>query len=579
MPLARSALYTFLASLFGTVFVWGFWPWAWTQGWPLQILLGLATISFVLWLIFSLDRLRLWMKKRSTQYALGLLLATIGSIAILVFVNYVAAIYNVKKDITQNRIHTLSDQTQKIAGELKENIVLRVWSTGVERMSANIDMRKFLENYQIASHGKIKIEIKNPNQDNLEAKRDGIKRDNVLIVRSASGREIRIENFNDTKGEEQVTNAIVQAIKGRKKTICFLAGHGELGLEDAQAEGLSSVKSRLADSAYEAKEIMLATQEKMPAECEVVVSAGPRGDAVERELTLLKDYLGKGGKFIALFGPGVPNSWRSLTMAYGVEVRSDLVIDTRVQPPIAVATNTFASDVEIVRAFNRMVIFPEVSSIHVPTASKDGGVNIKTFVSSGPHTYAKAGNPKTIRTLQKMGGDLSGPFPVAVLITKPVELTPVSPKVAPKKASPSPAAPAPTLPPVRQGSFWRHVIHEAYAQENSAPPPGISLGDLQGGVVGEDKKAPNETSIVLFSNHTFVANSIVTQMGNMDLFLNSINFLMRDNDLIGIRPRELRQASLELSGERLRMVYATVFLIAGLFLVMGIRAGRRRSAT
>ena len=52
---------------------------------------------------------------------------------------------------------------------------------------------------------------------------------------------------------------------------------------------------------------------------------------------------------------------------------------------------------------------------------------------------------------------------------------------------------------------------------------------------------------------------------------------MKDQDTIGIRPRELRQASLEITAERFRKVLATVLILAGAFIVGGIRAGRRRS--
>lgn len=573
MPLAKISSYVFVISMFGVLAIWGYLPAAWSQDWPVVVLLAISLLSLILWAVFSLESIRLWLKKRSTQYAIGLGVTAAGALLILATINYLASMYNVKTDLTKNQLHTLSDQSKKIAGELKEEVTIRVWTSGLERMSNNIDVRKFLENYRIAGHGKIKVEVKNPNQDTLDAKKDMVKRENFIIVRSASGREARIESFNDTKGESQITNAIVQAVKGGgKKTLCFLSGHGEASLQDTQPEGLSDLKAKLDDSSYDSREIALATSDSVPEDCEVVVVPGPRGDALEKEIKSLNDFLAKGGKALVLLGPEAPVSWRALSSAYGVEVRSDLVIDPRVKPPIAVATKNFAQDIEVTRAFRLMVVLPETSSIQVPTVSKDGKSSIKTFVSSEPYTYSKAGTPRTIRTVQKMAGDSSGPFSIGVLITKPIEKTATN---APTTSSPK--IEAPKDPKASHG--WNWLIREANAQDAPSmdDDPNAVPGQITGGVVAPKNK--DEMQLILFSSHLFIHNSFLTQMGNSDLFLNSVNYLMKDNDLIGIRPRELRQASLELSLERLRKVYATVLLIAGTFLVLGIRAGRRRSAT
>jgi ABC-type uncharacterized transport system involved in gliding motility auxiliary subunit len=545
------------------------------MGWPKWVFLALAAVSAIAWIVFSLDRVRLWLKKRSTQYGLSLAITAVMAIAILGAVNYVAVLYNKKADVTANQLHTLSDQSKHVAQNLKEGITLRVWTTSLDRMSANLDMRKFLENYKIASKGKIKVEIKNPNEDRAGAAKDNVKRDNLIVIRSDSGREARIDNFSDTKGEEQITNGIIQAIKGGKKTVCFVSGHGELSLSNDKADGLSFVRDRLNDSSYTAKEINIATENKIPDECEALVLAGPRGDALDQEVKLLDEYMHKGGKVLALLGPSSSASWRKLVEPYGVKVRSDLIIDPRVNPPIAIATKNYSQDVEIVKSFNQLVVFPEASSLSVPTAGGENGANVKTFVSSESYTYAKPGDLKSIKTLQPGPSDMRGPLPVAVLITKPVQdVSSTNGKGAPALTpGQSPKTPKKEEPSTKTGSWkWPSLIRSAYAQNPHATLP------LPVGASSADKKnAKNEMSVILIGNSSFVANSFVTQAGNMDLFLNSINYLLKDQDLIGIRPREIGQASLEISQENLRQVVSTVFLISLAFLVGGVMASRRKS--
>lgn len=583
MKLSRLASYLFLGSLFAVVMIWGYFPRVWVMGWPQMTLLGLSAAGLVAWFVFSLESLRLWLKKRSTQFAIGLAITAVMCLVLLGTVNWLATAYNVKKDLTKNQFHTLSDQTKKIAEGLKENITIRVWSTAVDRMSANVDMRRFLDNYESAGKGKIKVEIKNPNEDRPGSAADNIKRDNIIVVKSSSGRESRIENFTDTKGEELLTNAIMQAIKGRKKTLCFLSGHGEVGLGDSEAQGMSQIKSQLTASTYETKDVALATAEKMPEDCELLVVAGPRSEAAEREVKMIRGYLDGGGKGIFMMGAGTPAGWRKVAADYGVSVRSDLIIDPRVQPPIAIATKNYAQDVDVVRSFNRLVIFPETSSLEITDKPKDGET-LKTFISSESYTFAKTGDLKNIKTIRPTPADMRGPLPVAVLITKPVVATELksAPEAAPIKGKePKKAAPS------NHGSLLKKfsLISEAVAADGDEIPVGTDsdeepLPSSGAGSPAKDgpKDQKTEMSLIVFSNHNFVMNSFVGQMGNMDLFLNSVNFLLKDQDLIGIRPREVRQASLELSAESLRQVYATVLLIAGAFLVGGIAAKRRRSA-
>jgi hypothetical protein len=93
----------------------------------------------------------------------------------------------------------------------------------------------------------------------------------------------------------------------------------------------------------------------------------------------------------------------------------------------------------------------------------------------------------------------------------------------------------------------------------------------------EAPPAGPELSLVVVGSHNFVLDGVVTQFGNLDLFLNTVSFLMKDNESIGIRPRELRQAALQLTNDNLRQVLATLLFVAGLFVLGAVRAGRRKS--
>ena len=570
--LGQIASYVFLGSLFGELVVWGFLPSLWIMQWPQMVLLGLAAAGLIVWGVFSLDRILLWAKKRSTQFGISMVITAVMSLVILGSINWWATQNNSKIDLTEKRLYTLSDQSLKVARELKEDVTIRVWTRAIDRMSANIEMRKWLENYQTAARGKIKIEVMNPIDDRVNSEKDGIKRDNVIIIRSASNREARIESFTDTKGEEQITNGIIQVVKGAgKKMVCFLTGHGELSTSNNEPEGLSKIKQRMTDSNYDSKEITLASESSVPKDCEALVIVGPKGEPAEREAKVIKAYLDAGGKGLGLFGPGTPQAWKQITADYGVEIEQNLIIDPRVQPPIAVATKNYSQDVDITKSFALMSLFPEVSSVKVPTSNSYNGADIKTFVSSEAMTFTKMGNLKSLKEIIPRNTDKRGPFPIAVLITKPVAAVADASKLPAVPAKEEKKKPA-TPPPAGHGFNWHKLVNEAQAQD---PHAGMDGGGEEPPAKDGPKAQKNEMSFILIGNHTFPVNGVVNQYGNMDLFLNSISFLLKDQDVIGIRPREIRQATLDLTVEGLRKVYATILMLAGLFIVGGIRASRR----
>lgn len=583
MSLKRIVGSVSVASLFAILILWGYLPRVWVMGWPQLVCLGLSAATFVAWVILNLGDFLQWMKRRSARFGIGMALTAVSVTAILAAVNWTAVQYSWKKDLTKNKMHTLSDQTLKVLGTLQQEVTVRVWTMNLQRMSTNVDLKQFFENYQTASKGKLKLEIKNPNDDRGGAEQDRITRDNVIIVKTASGREARVENFAEAKAEEQVTNALLQATKssGQKKVVCFSAGHGELGLDDQGPKGLSKVKESLTAASYESRTVILATEGKVPTDCDLLVLVGPQGAPLAEEFAYVKAFLLQGKSVLALIGPGGAKEWSNLAADFGVTVDRNVVIDPRVRPPVAVATQNFAKDVDVVKAFDRLVLFPESSSITVGGKTTDQTATVKTFISSENYTYAKASEIKNLTPamLGKVGTDRKGPLALAVLINKKltksdVPVTPPTKKGAEKK-KPAQGSSA---------SLWQFLVSSAYAQDghfegdghdhsHDQGPPG--KGEAAAPPAGEVVENP-EMNLMVIGNHTFLANGVVPQFGNMDLFLNAVSYLAKDSSAIGIRPREMSQAKLELSQESLNQVAATIFLLAGVFVVGGVYAGLRR---
>ena len=126
----------------------------------------------------------------------------------------------------------------------------------------------------------------------------------------------------------------------------------------------------------------------------------------------------------------------------------------------------------------------------------------------------------------------------------------------------------------------------------SAPAP--SPADVPGGVggdAGEDEdgldggatddgsdSAPPETRLAVIGDSDFASNAVVGIQGNRDMFLNTVNWLAQQENLISIRAREPedRRLTLTASAQR-RLFWLSVLLLpagilgAGVYTWMGRR--------
>jgi ABC-type uncharacterized transport system involved in gliding motility auxiliary subunit len=549
----RYAANAFIFSLFLIIILSHFLRDIWVMGWPMYTVWAVCLVSALLWCVFSLDRLGAWIKKRSTQFALGLVFTGLGLLLIVSVVNWLASSNNKTWDLTANKIHSLSDQTQKVLKGLKEKVTIEVWSTSLKQMSGSLDMDRFFDNYRELGGDNIHVEIKNPIQDPTGAQKSKITRNNVIMIRGASGRETRIDTFSDTKAEEQVTNGIIQVIKGKRKTVCVTAGHKELEVGNTEADGFSAFKESLENSAYDVRDLMLVAMEAVPVYCEALVIPGPQTEPVEKEMKMLQNFIAAGGPTLVLFGVNTPRTWNKLLEPYGVSLNQDVIVDPRVQqPPLGVLTKNYSASVEIVKSFSQPVFFTFASSIKVPTKAPQDNIEVKSFISSESVTYAKAGNLNTLRGgMSRRPGDAQGPHAIAVLIEDKAH------------------AKAPSEEDAHNGHSRFELFPSAYAQPAKAPAPVAA------------STAPTTTTnkgvrTIVFSNYHFAMNAIVQQFANMDILLSSINYLTGDADVMGIRPREAKQARLELTEKNIYQVRGYIILAACLFITLGVWATRRR---
>ncbi|MEP6962905.1 MAG: GldG family protein, partial [Acidobacteriota bacterium] len=314
--------------------------------------------------------------KRITTFAQAFLY-TLIVIAILGAINFLANRYNKSVDTTANKRFTLSDQTVKIAKELKDDITVSFW----DRPDSFTNAKDLLDRYQNLSP-KIKVEYNDIDKNRTQAIAAGISKRGAITVKTGNKKE---EAKSLT--EEEVTGAMVRALKGGDRVVCFTAGYGDSDPAETQPDGYAAVKELTEKNNYKTQTVALIPSPAIPKECTILVVGGPRHDLLAPAVDAIKAYVEGGGHALLMLNPpikfGPPalqvddnTGLTAMLESWGVKANKDLVLDLSgvgqlfgMGPELPVVTKY--EDHAIVRAMrNSASAFPYARSLAITTTDK-----------------------------------------------------------------------------------------------------------------------------------------------------------------------------------------------------------------
>ncbi len=88
--------------------------------------------------------------------------------------------------------------------------------------------------------------------------------------------------------EEEVTGALVRAMKTGDKLACFTEGAGEHTLDDADRSGYGQLKTLVESNNYKTQSINLLQKPEIPKDCTMVIVGGPSRDYLQPAVDALK---------------------------------------------------------------------------------------------------------------------------------------------------------------------------------------------------------------------------------------------------------------------------------------------------
>ena len=207
---------------------------------------------------------------RQARYGANVALSIVGVIGIVVFVNaIVVRQFDEQIDLTQLQLYTLSEQTQTVLKDLQKEIqVIAFFSDETSQSAARA--KDMLELYQRETDF-LTFTFKNPYIDLQLSNKYQLRYDGTIIFDS----EERYEKVTAVE-EQKFTSALLKLIRDDTKKVYFLVDHNEHEITDPSNEGYSEVRTELENQNYAAFPLSLLIEPDIPADCALLVIAGPK---------------------------------------------------------------------------------------------------------------------------------------------------------------------------------------------------------------------------------------------------------------------------------------------------------------
>jgi ABC-type uncharacterized transport system involved in gliding motility auxiliary subunit len=483
---------------------------------------GLAIAGLVCTLLYMLSQWReigQAFAGRQARFGTLAIISTLVVLAILVAINYIGTRHDKRWDLTAAQQFSLSDQTRKVLQDLKEPVHGRVFAR-------SDDFQRFrdrLDEYKYASK-QVDVEYVDPEKKPALAQQYGITALGTVVF------EYHGRNEKATSdGEQELTNALIKVVQGRQPKVYFTTGHGEKDTTSADRTGYNAISSALTSDNFIVDKVVLAQQNAVPADADVLVIAGPQTDFLPAELDMVKKYLDGGGKAFIMLDPVIkpgqaePTGLQGLLHDWGIKADDDVVLDVSGMGRLIGADESVPVAASypqhpITENFQLLTAYPLARSM----TPVDGGVNghtaqrlVETSRSSWGETNLKALGDR--QPAKQDPGDIAGPVSLAAAVSAPAA-----------------------------------------------------------NGVEKDGKKP-ETRIVGFGDSEFASNAFLGVQGNRDLFLNTVNWLAQQENLISIRARDAQDRRVTLTQDQMtRIFYLTVLIVPGLILLAGVQTWWRR---
>lgn len=349
-------------------------------------------------------------------------------IALVLLINLIISEFDLKIDLSSNKIYTLTDETKEYIKNMKDDVTIYYMvDTGKEAPV----IKKIAEKFDSFSD-KITLVEKDPIKYPAFAKEyvdNEVSSNSFIVVNNRTNQakyvdysEMLIQQFNaqtlkyytvGVDAEGRLISAIQYVTNPDLPVIYYTAGHEEKEPGDMFKDTMDRINIQF-------KSLTTATLEQIPDDCSVLVIYGPKKDFSEDEINMIKEYMAAGGNTVVIMNYQAQDfkNLNSLINYYGLQLEKGIIIEGDSDRYISIYPQYIVPKVQkhdiTKNLYNsdRIIVAPNSSGISVMDNVRSS-LTREPLLETSEVAYSKVN--LNSRTLKKEEGDLDGPFYTGVI--------------------------------------------------------------------------------------------------------------------------------------------------------------------
>lgn len=477
-------------------------------GGPLASLLGLILVC--VYLFRNRKEIRESISPKSAKYGVNTAIFVISVFLITVLINGLADKYRAKFDFSINKNYTLSDQTKNVIKDLDNHIEI-IGFIPKDNKPEKVRFKSFCDLYTYNSDNKITCRSLDPDTNPGIAKKFHVTTNEAATYGFQSGERLTTAQIAI---EEEFTSAIIRLKNDVSKKLYFTLGHGEGDISSDDKTQFNKLTIKLENMGYKTEQLTPGFV-TIPDDCAALVILGPVAPLLKSETNLIDAYLNRGGSVLLLVDPLRDLAINDFLRKWGLILNNDIVIDliSNVQNPYVPLVSKYVSAHPILKGYGNSTLsytFFTFARSMVSIGKMLPDITVMPLITtSGGYDYSYS--ERDIEAFKASG-------------------------------------------------------KSKFDQKVDQPGP-VAIGFL---VTKDNIGSGRQAKLVVIGDSDFVNNTNIEFLGNSQLFLNTINWLVGDYELISIDRPSTKPNIISLSKvEKDLIQYISVLLLPILMLIAG----------
>jgi ABC-type uncharacterized transport system involved in gliding motility auxiliary subunit len=513
------------------------------------------------YLVASPEAVMTAFRSRGLKYGGNTVAMSVLVILIIGAGNWFTNAHSQSFDLTRDKLHTLTSQTNDIIKGLHQDVKITAF---FQSGQPDEQQAKDLLAQYAARSSFVQYRFVDPDKDPITARQLGIVSYGTTVFQSGSNRK-----DVPSVGEQEYTSAILAVTNAERRKVYFVTGNGQPDPNGSDQAGFHNALLALQNDNY-VVDTLDATATTVPEDAAAVILASGTKPLLDAQQAALADYLAKGGKMLIANAGFSDTDLNGLVKPFGLSFLQGITIDPskflqQGGPQMPAVSSYVGTGSELVKNLS-FTVFPVASGVQVAQPPVQG---ITTTVIAQTSDQSWLQNHKDAAQFRE--GDTRGPINLVVTAegTLPASSArpsgSASPAATPLGGLANPDVVA-TPPPA---SASPSAAASGSAQASAAQPTQTPTPIPQ--VTGSDVNLKGGSRIVAVADVTWMTDQFLDQVpGNHDLFLNSINHLVGNQGLVSIPAKSPRSAQVNLLGTDANLVFfTTVFFVPLAVLVIG----------